>query len=777
MKLLTALLLLISFNTYSQLTATISGTDTVCVGSSAGLGITFSGLNGTQPYTFFYNINGGATQSISTAGGNSVSISPSTGTAGAFSYNLISVQDAMMSMQNVADTATFTVESIPTVNAGGDQFVCMGNQVVLNGSGASTYTWDNGVINGVPFVTLNTTTYTVTGTSVAGCTNTDQVMVTVFPFPPVNAGPDQTICQGTSITLIASGATTYSWSPATGLSTTTGASVIATPTTTTTYTLVGVSQMGCANTDQVTITVVPSFVDPGATIDSAYCNNGAISIIQSSATTNYSYAWSNGSTTSFINNLSAGVYSVAINDFTTGCGQTFTYVVPNSAIPSNCAQISGSVYFDNDENCLINTGDDLVPNRMIVANPGNYLAVTDANGLYSFQLPLGTYTVQEIFVNPSYGNYCNLSYTVPLVNPTDSIGNNNFLDTITGDIDLQAYLYNTPVMPGFNFCLYPSYYNLTSAGTLLNAEAWIKIPAGVTMLNWVYPHTVSNDTIYFTLNTPQSFSSQMCFIASGVSLGMPVTFCTGVEIQSGEQITANNTYCQTSIVIGSYDPNDKTMFLNGVQSDSTIYETDETLDYVIRFQNTGTAPAQNIYILDTIQSTLDLSTFEFRASSHPCNVSILEGNVLKFNFPMIMLPDSTNNEPESHGFVSYRIKQSASNTLGTVINNTAYIYFDFNEPVVTNTTFDEIVIDDLGLMENNQINVKLYPNPTSGLLNISSDGIIEEVKLFQANGQQIMTVNFDNQNSTIDLGSISEGIYFIEITTQNNRTIKRILKN
>src|SRR5690606_20711630 len=136
---------------------------------------------------------------------------------------------------------------IPVVNAGVDQTVCAGSTVTLTASGATSYAWSNGVSQGVAFIpATGSTTYTVTGTSL-GCSSTDQVVVTVNPNPVVNAGTDQSVCTGTSVTLSASGAASYSWSngvvqgvaftPAVG---------------TQSYTVTGTS-LGCSSTDQVDV--------------------------------------------------------------------------------------------------------------------------------------------------------------------------------------------------------------------------------------------------------------------------------------------------------------------------------------------------------------------------------------------------------------------------------------------------------------------------------------------------------------------------------------------
>jgi uncharacterized repeat protein (TIGR01451 family) len=780
MRLFTTVLLLISLNSFSQLTGTISGTNTLCLGAGGAYNIAFTGFNGTAPYTFTYNINGGPTQSISTIGGaTQVSFGADVSSPGVNNYNILSVQDAAMSFQTLTGTATVTVNPLPVVSAGPDQFVCEGTVVVLNGTGAVSYSWSNGVANGVPFgPPIGTSNITVTGTSSAGCVNTDQVFVVVDQIPVVNLGPDHSICVGDSVQLTSSiagtGPFTYSWYPFTDLGNAMIVEPYASPTVTTTYTLSATSQYGCYGFDEVTVYVTPFPPSlPSVTIDSSYCNDGSIQLTSSQP--GASVAWQIGSTSSMLTNLSPGNYAGTYTDGY-GCQSSISYTVPLSVLGGNCPEISGSVHIDYDSDCLVNGLDQPLANRLIVANPGNYLTTTDQNGNYSMSLPIGTYIVEEIINDPGYLIGCTPNYSFPLLTSSDSIGGLNFMDTLLNPIDVSTTIFNTDIAPGFNFYVYPQFNSTTPGVSVQSLDAWITIPSGVTMTTWAHPHTQSNDTVYFSLNGFSSPNNVIHFVANTtLPLGMVMNFCSGIEVVAGEQNVLNNICCYSSIVTGSFDPNDKTMFLNGVQSDSTIFLTDQMLDYVIRFQNTGTAPAQDIFILDTISTTLDLNSFEYVIASHNCTVSILENNVLKFNFPQIFLPDSTNNEPESHGFVRYRIRQSSQNVTGTVINNTAYIYFDFNEAVVTNTTYDIIVVDDLGIEEEDIFNVKLFPNPTTSILNVESESIIDAISVFSLNGQLVKQLSPSSKKSTIDLSDLTKGVYLFEINCEKDRIIKRII--
>ena len=140
---------------------------------------------------------------------------------------------------------------------------------------------------------------------------------------------------------------------------------------------------------------------------------------------------------------------------------------------------------------------------------------------------------------------------------------------------------------------------------------------------------------------------------------------------------------------GSFDPNDKQAFPNGIGTEHIIFH-DTELEYMIRFQNTGTDTAFKVVIRDTLSPFLDPVSVRPGASSHPYTWTLQNTGALKFTFDDIMLPDSNVNEMLSHGFVKFKIKQQPGNLPGTLIHNQAAIYFDFNAPVITNQTDHKI---------------------------------------------------------------------------------------
>ncbi len=174
---------------------------------------------------------------------------------------------------------------------------------------------------------------------------------------------------------------------------------------------------------------------------------------------------------------------------------------------------------------------------------------------------------------------------------------------------------------------------------------------------------------------------------------------SGVALPQNDGGERSETSC--SEILDSYDPNDKQVVPFGLTNQNLIEKTTE-LDYTIRFQNTGTIEAVNIVVLDTLSEFLDIETIRLGMVSHDYKLLIdgdADTRVLRFQFDNINLPDSNTNEPASHGFIKFKIKQKANNRIGTVIKNRAAIYFDFNSPIITNTISNKVAI--LPLRDNN----------------------------------------------------------------------------
>jgi uncharacterized repeat protein (TIGR01451 family) len=203
----------------------------------------------------------------------------------------------------------------------------------------------------------------------------------------------------------------------------------------------------------------------------------------------------------------------------------------------------------------------------------------------------------------------------------------------------------------------------------------------------------------------------------------------------------------------------------------------QTMTYTIRFQNTGTAPAVNVFIIDTIHPNLDITSLRVVGQSHPMVTEWNPGNEIRFRFDNIMLPDSMNNEPESHGYVIYEIDQMPDLNSGEQMLNTANIYFDFNEPVQTNTVVNTIAFP-VGVQEqiSNQGNLLVFPNPTRDLLQIRSKDAVSMIKVYNALGQTVFNQSVKSDRYILDVSSWSNGLYLIESTGKGGRSVVRVVK-
>ncbi len=223
-------------------------------------------------------------------------------------------------------------------------------------------------------------------------------------------------------------------------------------------------------------------------------------------------------------------------------------------------------------------------------------------------------------------------------------------------------------------------------------------------------------------------------------------------------------------VTSSYDPNDKTPHPTG-WTDEHLIEARTDLEYRIRFQNTGTDTAFTVVIVDTLSHFLDPANIRPGAASHPYSFELTGQGVAKFKFANILLPDSTTNEAASHGFVSFKISQIPDNQVSTVIENTAQIYFDFNAPVATNTTFHTIgepwvsIISGTVQVKDLHQQVKVFPNPFFETATFKLEGYAKNgtLELYDLNGLRVLSQNFAAGETQVQRNVLTAGIYFFKM--------------
>ncbi|MEJ5266428.1 MAG: PKD domain-containing protein, partial [Bacteroidales bacterium] len=265
--------------TGGPLSVDASATDTeICFGSSTQLNAIASGGSGTYSFTW----------SSTPAGFNSNLQNPIVNPTTTTTYS-VTVSDGF---NTASSSITITVNPLPVANAGDDQVICEGNSATLVASGGDSYLWITSETTASIVVSpAVTTTYTVTVSTVNGCTATDDVTVTVNPTPVVNAGNDVIVCENVLVTLNATGAPTLTWDNGVENNV-----PFFPPLGATVYTVVGINAFGCNSSDQVTVTVNPNPV-ANAGDDVQICFGESINL---TATGGETYSWSTGDNTATI---------------------------------------------------------------------------------------------------------------------------------------------------------------------------------------------------------------------------------------------------------------------------------------------------------------------------------------------------------------------------------------------------------------------------------------------------------------------------------------------
>ena len=295
--------------------------------------------------------------------------------------------------QNTAQV-NVTVNALPVVSAGQSQSVCSGASATLNGSGASTYSWNNNVTNGVAFTPQATQTYTITGTDANGCQNTAQVTITVNPLPTVNAGSTQNVCPGVQVTLTASGASTYVWNNniSNGQAFTPNASGI--------YTVIGTDLNGCDDTAQISVNIYTApTVDLGN--DTVVCEYNFPYQITATGTLGSTYAWDNGSTGNPISVAVAGTYAVTVTD-NNGCTSTDNIIIESDPCAGIMEQGMSIILYPNpfNENVQITSTESIDAQLEVYGSDGRIVYAARMNGQHATlslaNLARGNYMVKIV---------------------------------------------------------------------------------------------------------------------------------------------------------------------------------------------------------------------------------------------------------------------------------------------------------------------------------------------------------------------------------------------
>ncbi len=508
--------------------------------------------------------------------------------------------------------------------------------------------------------------------------------------------------------------------------------------------------------------------------------NIPINFVNTSTGVNNTYTWNFGDgNTSNVEHpvhtyLTSGTFQVclAITD-ATGCSDNLCAnlnVVTNYWQGNYPFSIAGTIYYDTDTNGVHDVYEPGIQGYGLILQPQNINTLSQQGGVYNFPVNPGDYII-SLASNPIW--------------------------TLTSDSTLyHVHVDNTGSQGGFDFGFKPNQYFSQhelnfyegSASCLSPTQQLIDVEnTGTNFISGViayYKHDSVNvvSTIPLPDSTVQNiyywhYSHISPFQHVQISLNVDKPNTIGYQFHSisyadirdtSNIIIASEIDTTYEIVTCSFDPNEKTVSpVNSIMGQNYTL-IGQLLTYDITFQNTGNAPAQNVTVVDTLPASLSLNSFNLVSSSHPVDVHYTQDGIVTFNFYNINLPDSTSNEPGSHGFVEFTIQTIPTIANNTLVENTASVYFDQNPPVQTSTASTILVNNfPIGLAENNlnDQEIFIYPNPVKTFVTIlapAANPANDNISVYDNTGKLILNQSL-NQSTTLDFADYRKGLYTVKI--------------
>jgi hypothetical protein len=429
---------------------------------------------------------------------------------------------------------------------------------------------------------------------------------------------------------------------------------------------------------------------------------------------------------------------------------------------------------------------------------GQFHYEVNNNGVeHNITSPTGIYRIYDLNATNSY----DISYTLnPLYTSFYGISTASFTDvSVVAGAGLQDYAFPITVTqsyndvavtivpdqaprPGFTYTNTILYSNLGSQTVAAGSITFVKDPlVTIPAAPAGSVSTVTGFTYNFTnllpFETREIVVTMQVPLIPTVQLGNFLTNSAEILPNAGDASPENNSAISSDAIIGSYDPNDK-MEAHGNQILVDNFASQDYLYYTIRFENTGTASAINVRVTDVLTADLDESTIEMVSASHNYTMDRV-GSQLVWHFENVLLPPTIEDPVGSHGYIHFKVKPRTGYAAGDIIPNTASIVFDFNPAIVTNT-FETHFVDVLATSDIIHTDFAVYPNPADDHVTVSlnsAEGSIMEIFVYDMLGKKVLDRKPSGDASTevLDISGIRSGIYLIEVSTSNSKSIKKLI--
>lgn len=763
-------------------------TDATCLQNDGSILAFASG--GQSPYTFSYS-NGMSGQSISGLSGGT--------------YLTITARDAngCIGTKNVNVNSSSPI----TVTYSGTNSSCTsptGSATLAIAGGTDPYTVNWNTSPAATGITLNNMyagTYSFSVSDAVGCVRTGTVLIQPTSVITADAYSDNPVCPastgtvGVNVTGTAP-PFTYLWNTGATTESISNAPIGF-------YSCLITDNAGCTQTKYQSVdSLIPINIGFASTMATClYSPDGNIVANAVGGTAPYYYIWSNGQTGATATGLTTGNYYVYVQD-ADGCAKTsnFVHLDYNTANDNCYCTITGKVYKDANENCIQDAGEEGIEHIMIHCSGFGY-GFTDANGVYSFQVPSGTYTLSEsvqstyplascqinsIEVSVSAASAC--STVVDFANTVIPIRDMHIVRTsINNAIPGNPYTQGLIIQNDGTIDEATIQLGYRSDGQLPLSSISPAVYSQIDMANDPNWHSVESG---FPVMTPGS-STIAYFthdVPTNIPIGTSVLFkdTTSYEAPMSNWLVDytpwNNVSKYTATVIGSFDPNFKEVSPAGTGPEGFILTSDSVLDYIVHFQNSGSYYAEKVVVVDNLDANLDWTSLKLGYSDHAYTATISENGVLVFTFNNIHLTWQSQSEMASRGLVSYSIKQKPGLLPGTQIKNSAGIYFDYNEPVITNQTLNTIQ-DNTGITEGKKEgNLIVYPNPVRDELtvNLSSSENAVSLHIYDLQGRLVKSekVGKNSTSQKVAVGGLVNGLYLLQLEMVDGQKVSgKFIKN
>jgi hypothetical protein len=768
-----------------QISVNITPTDATCIQNDGA--VTAFGAGGTPPYSYSWS-NGPNTQS-------QTNIPP-----GSYTATVTDANGCIGTGNGYVGTST-PISVTYTATASSCTAATGSASLTINGGQAPyTVTWSTSPQQtGTTLSNVAAGNYTFVVTDANGCIRTGTVHVQPASVIYANLAVTNASCTQANGMVAANpfgGSAPYSylWS---NNATTASVSNLAIGN----YSVTITDLNGCNVTKNVTV-AANSPISIGLAATPASCEfsaDGHIVATPTGGTPPYTYSWSSGQSTPTATNLPAGNYYVHVSD-AAGCTANAYSGLTYDAGDSSCyCTIVGTVFDDQNGNCIQDAGEAGIQNIQVHCSGIGY-AYTNANGVYLFHVPSGTYTVSESVQTQYPLSACqNNAVVVTAVSGTTGgcVHTVDFANSINPIHDMHISTWNNSyAVPGN---IYSQLCVISNQGTVaensvasgyatdgqLNAPSFV--PGGVFAggtANW-YSATSG---INLAPGTSEIFNIQYN-VPTNIPINTVVNFKDSVVNSApmtnwlNDYTPWNNVNMTNQTVVSSYDPNFKEVSPQGDGPTGLIPLDIHELDYMVHFQNLGTYFAQNIVVIDTLDPDLDWSTLKPIYSSHPGVASIDEHGVLKYTFANINLPAAMYHEAASQGMFSYSISLKPGLEAGTEITNNAAIYFDYNEPVMTNTTLNTLYEPEgISASDPETTSFAIYPNPANKDFYLAFNNVVPgAANLFitDVSGRiiQSQAIRLQKGRQVIALSSsqLSAGIYFVTVSLKGNSNTRKLV--